>query len=88
MAGIIFPDKPEIRAGFIAHVCVEFGERCKPELNTLVVKVSGLPAARITALALLPLIGVICRGLAFDSALAVFDCGSACFPIETAARLD
>jgi hypothetical protein len=80
--------EPEIRAGFVANVCVKLPERCVAELDTTIVKVPRLRATWVAALTLLAPISVMNCSLALDAALPVLDRCRSGRAVVTPAGLD
>src|SRR5947209_5286389 len=68
---------PEMRAGSVREMIVERGKRFEPELDAAIVKLSSHPAARITAVPALSLIGAVGGRLAPYTPRAMPDRGGA-----------
>ena len=73
MAVAINPNQPAVVVLLVGHFLVKLGERRESKLDALVMEVLSLPAPWIPALALLPLVCVVGRGLSADAKLPVPD---------------
>lgn len=70
----VYPHQPAIVMGLVADFLIELEKLIEPELDSFVMEELRSRTSRVTTLALLPMVGVVGRSLALDSALAVFDC--------------